>query len=133
MKKWLTTLVGLWGFCVIADEVYHPRAPEVHSISQKGIVAVSCEGETGTLKAGERIGRWTLMAVTGASTRQPSAVFEDFSQQRGEIVFVGADGKKIELPKSLEQTSVDPKSLYRGHTLKEVFDSDRDLLGDEVL
>jgi hypothetical protein len=49
------------------------------------------------------------------------------------MIFVGAEGYKIQLAKSLEPTWADPKSLYRGHTLQEVFDSDRDLLGDEIL
>src|SRR5262249_9807656 len=48
-------------------------------------------------------------------------------------VFVRADGSKITFPKSLEPTWADPKSLYRRHTLEEVFNSDPDLLGEEIL
>ena len=39
----------------------------------------------------------------------------------------------MDLPKSSEPTWADPKTLYRGHRLEEVFNSERDLLGEEIL
>ncbi len=61
------------------------------------------------------------------------AVLENFTQQRGHLLFVDAAGVKIDLPKSLEPTFADPSTLYRGHTLQEVMNSAHDLLGDEIL
>jgi hypothetical protein len=61
------------------------------------------------------------------------AVFEDFSQTNGHLLFVDTKGVKLDLPKSGEPTRADPKSLYRGHSLEEVFRSERDLLGEEIL
>jgi hypothetical protein len=60
-------------------------------------------------------------------------VFEDFSQTNGRLLFVDTKGVKLDLPKSGEPTRADPKSLYRGHSLEDVFRNERDLLGEEIL
>ncbi len=73
------------------------------------------------------------MAVLHLRTKQPLAVFEDFSQLKGRLVFVSPTGTQLELPKSLEPTWAEPSTLYRGHTLQEILNSDSDLLGQELL
>ena len=40
---------------------------------------------------------------------------------------------ELDLPKSAEPTSADPKTLYLGHTLEDLKDSPADLLGDQIL
>jgi hypothetical protein len=62
-----------------------------------------------------------------------SVVFENFKDQMGHMLFVDTRGAFADLAKSLEPTFANPASLYRGHTLKEVMESDHDLLGGEIL
>ena len=107
------------------------RGPQVLSVSGDGSMVACWEGQTNTIKAGERIGRWTLMATLPGGAEDSLAVFEDFSQPKGGLVFVGKE--VLELSKSQEPTWAEPASLYRGHKLAEVFDSERDLLGEELL
>jgi hypothetical protein len=73
------------------------------------------------------------MAIIRSDPKRPKAVFEDFSNTKGSMIFAGVDGETVDLPKSLEPTFASPTSLYRGHKLEEVFNSDRDLLAEEVL
>jgi hypothetical protein len=73
------------------------------------------------------------MAVVRGMAGGRLAVFEDFSQTNGHLLFVDTKGVKLDLPKSSEPTRAEPKSLYRGHSLEEVFQSERDLLGEEIL
>jgi hypothetical protein len=73
------------------------------------------------------------MAVIGSVPANGLAVFEDFTQTKGRLVFTGPGGQGFELPKSLEPTFADPATLYRRHKLQEVFSSDRDLLAEEIL
>jgi hypothetical protein len=105
--------------------------PSILSFAPDGSVTASWKGETNRLAIGQRLGQWTLMGMLRREAENRLAVFEDFSEPKGRIVFVGPGG--FELPKSLEPTSAEPASLYRGHTLAEVFNSERDLLGEELL
>ena len=73
------------------------------------------------------------MAIVDTADGKQVAVFEDFSSMRGSMVVVDAKGERQELAKSLEATFADPKTLYRGHSLKEVVASGHDLLGAEIL
>ena len=97
-----------------------------------GRVQASFEGQKATLEKGQRIGPWTLMAVVSSGAER-IAVFEDFSQSRGHMLFVGVKGIRVDLPKSLEPSFAEPSSLYLGHSLDEVMNSDRDLLGEQIL
>lgn len=79
-----------------------------------------------------KFGAWTLMAVL----REPdggSAVFENVTERKGDIVYVGTQGVILALPKSLEPTSVAPSSLYRGRTMDEIAKGKADVLGAELL
>jgi len=107
--------------------------PQVESISAEGTVVARLQGKTYELRCGVWLGDWTLMAVIKPDAKPRQAVFEDFTQLKGRLVFAGEDGTAVELPKSAEPTWAEPGSLYRGHTLEEVFGSDRDLLGEELL
>src|SRR5262249_55124600 len=78
-------------------------------------------------------GDWTLMAVVEDGPKHKLAILEDFSQKKGHLLFVDEKGVQLDLAKSLEPTFADSASLYRGHRLEEVFNSDRDLLADELL
>ena len=109
------------------------EGPKVTRISSEGPMVVSWAGKEVRLERGQRVGNWSLMAVVRAPSNHRLAVFEDFTQPNGRLLFVDEEGVKVDLPKSLEPTWADPKSLYRGHSLEEVVKSERDLLGEEVL
>ena len=140
MKTKVCALALAWGaltlFAAVGKATPLPDSPaglKVISTTPTGEVEVSLEGERATLRKGQRVGIWTLMAVITAGEHQRFAVFEDFTDKKGHIVFVDTKGVQVDLPKSLEPTFADPASLYRGHTLQEVMNSDRDLLGEEIL
>ncbi len=109
------------------------EGPKVTRISSEGPMVVSWAGKEVRLERGQRVGNWSLMAVVRAPSNHRLAVFEDFTQPNGRLLFVDEEGVKVDLPKSLEPTWADPKSLYHGHSLEEVVKSERDLLGEEVL
>lgn len=60
------------------------------------------------------------------------AVFEDQRSRQGSIVYLGVHGVVLELPKTLEPTAVDPRTLYNGRTKEEVL-GERDVLRADVL
>jgi hypothetical protein len=95
-------------------------------------VAIVAAGHRTQLRAGGRAGRWTLMAAwTGEPG--PVAVFEDFTDDRGEIRIVRPDGVDLVLGKSAADTAADPASLYLGRGLAEVLASDEDVLRRDLL
>ena len=104
-------------------------------VSPSGVATLSVAGQRYTIHERERAGAWTFMGlVCSRRNRQVRySVLEDFSQQRGHIRFVDANGIQFDFPKSLEPTFVEPSTLYHGHSLKEVMNSNRDLLGEEIL
>ncbi len=108
-------------------------SPKVISIAASGVVTAEWGGKENKIEMGQSAGKWTLMAVVRGVPGGRLAVFEDFSQTNGRLLFMDANGVKLDLPKSSEPTRADPKSLYRGHSLDEVFKSERDLLGEEIL
>jgi hypothetical protein len=97
------------------------------------MVTADWGGKEARIETGQQVGKWSLMAVARGVPDSQLAVFEDFSQTNGHLLFVDAKGVRLVLPKSSEPTRADPKSLYRGHSLEEVFRSERDLLGEEIL
>ena len=105
---------------------------QVNAISASGTVQVSWQSQASTLKKGQTAGPWTLMAVTGTAQHR-AAVFEDFTRKTGHILIVQPHAKTIVLPKSLEPMLAEASTLYHGHTLNDVVDSETDLLGGEVL
>ncbi len=107
--------------------------PQVLTIDPRGSVVAFCEGSTNRLASGQRVGNWSLMAVLHPESKHPLAVFEDFSEFKGRILVASPSGAELELAKSLEPTWAEPASLYSGHTLEEVLNSDSDLLGQELL
>jgi hypothetical protein len=111
------------------------QAIKLVGISPAGVVTVSLDSEPYTVREGEGAGDWTLMGVvrSRADRKIRYAILENFTQRQGHLLFVDSGGVQIDLPKSLEPTSADPSTLYRGHTLQEVMDSQHDLLGDEIL
>ena len=130
------SLLGPVLFAALAQSASLPAAgggPKVLTISAGGVVEASWDGQKASLRQGQRLGVWTLMAVIAAGPQRRFAVFEDFSQKQGRILFVDAKGVQADLPKSLEPTFAESSSLYHGHSLEEVMESDRDLLGEEIL
>jgi hypothetical protein len=72
------------------------------------------------------------MAILTAE-KSPVAVFEDFGERTGKIIFVGTGGVRSDFAKSLDPTFSETAALYHGHKLEEVLNSDPDLLGNEFL
>jgi hypothetical protein len=87
------------------------------------------------LTKGEQIGSWTLVEVIPGATSLESgyAVLEDYSQINGHVIFVDANGVRLDLPKSSEPTSSDPAKWYLGHSRLNVQKSPTDLLAREIL
>jgi len=86
------------------------------------------------LKKGERSGAWTLVEIVPAPpSGRESVILEDYTQRDGHLLFVSSNGVQIDLPKSSEPTSADPAELYLGHTPKEILESPRDLLAEQIL
>ncbi len=107
-------------------------------IDQSSIELTSGQ-ETAVLHIGERLGDWTLMQIVETTPAinghivQKYAVLEDFTHENGSITFADNSGVKLELPKTSEATSADPKTLYLGYSIDEVMNSATDLLGDAIL
>jgi hypothetical protein len=114
------------------DKSSNGGVPKLINFGEGGAVVVSTPEGTKKVGQGEQIENWTLMAVI-ESKGQRMAVFEDFSQPKGHMLFVDPAGVCTDLPKSLEPTWAEPSSLYRGHRLEEVLNSDSDLLAGELL
>jgi hypothetical protein len=88
--------------------------------------------QTVSVAKGENFGAWTLMAVIEEAAGN-LAVFEELTDRRGSIIYVGKRGVVLNLPKSLEPTNAAPGTLYRGRTREEIAKSDNDILGQELL
>jgi hypothetical protein len=84
-----------------------------------------------TLARGDTLGALTLVEVIDGA--EPFAVLEDFRERDGRIVFVDAKGVRLDLAKTSEASTVDPRTLYRGRTRDQVMASDIDLLANEIL
>ena len=90
------------------------------------------DGRTRSVVArGARFGSWTLMEIVPGATS--FVVLEDFQRRDGRMLLVNASGVTAELPKTLEPSSVDPKTLYLGRTLEELSASDTDVLASDIL
>jgi hypothetical protein len=120
---------GLPGFAVAGAA---PDAPKVSSISDSGVVTADWGRNETWLETGQSAGAWSLIAVVHGGPDGWLAVFEDFSQTNGHLLIADTKGVKQDLPKSSEPTRADPKSLYRGHSLEEVIQSEHDLLGEDT-
>ena len=88
--------------------------------------------QTVRVEKGENLGTWTLMAVI-ENPDGNLAVFEELTDRRGSIIYVGKRGVVLNLGKSLEPTSAIPVTLYRGRTQEEITKSENDVLGEELL
>ena len=106
--------------------------PEISTIGEN-VVEIVDRGIRTTLQPGSRHGGWTFMGAVTHEGKKGHAVFEDFSALDGELAVIDETGNIQTFPKSSEPTSANPASLYRGHTLAEVVNSDHDLLGSEIL
>jgi hypothetical protein len=84
-----------------------------------------------TLHQGEHFGAWTLVEVSAGAV--PYAVLEDFEHKDGQILFVDAAGVRRVLSKTLESTRADAKTLYLGHSARELAASASDILGRQLL
>src|SRR5262249_55637206 len=128
----LTCLIGLTGYVTFAADTTAEQ-PRVLHVTRSGAVQATFEGKESTLGAGQTLGRWVLMSVLQSRASGPVAVFEDFSQTNGPLLLVSEQDVELDLPKSSEPTWAEPGNLYRGHTLQDVFNSESDLLGREIL
>jgi len=111
------------------------RPVKLLAVSPSGVTEFSLAGQHYAVREGESVGAWTFMGLVRSRVDKKIryAALEDFTEQRGHIVFVDSAGIQINLPKALEPTFADPSTLYRGHTLQEVMNSDGDLLAEEIL
>jgi hypothetical protein len=107
--------------------------PKIRSVSAAGVSTISENGQTNGIELGQCVGDWTLMAVLDSGKRSWVAVFEDFSQSKGQLLFLDQRGVALALPKSLEPTFASSESPYLGHTLEDVFHSEHDLMGEILL
>ena len=62
--------------------------PKVISISGSGMVTADWGGKATRIERGQAVGQWTLMAVVRGVPDGQLAVFEDFSQTNGHLLFV---------------------------------------------
>src|ERR1044071_1091972 len=106
--------------------------PRIVSISQFKSVVAALDGKESKVEVGQRIGRWTLMGIIHAKSH-PLGCFEEFSQLKVALIFRVPHAVKARVSKSLEPVFASSTNLYHGHSLEEVFNSERDLLGEEVL
>jgi hypothetical protein len=107
----------------------------IHGVDPKKQSAVLVDPSTheeSTVLLHQNFGSWTLMAVVHRP-QGDLAVFENLQDRRGDIVYAGAQGIVLALPKSLEPTSVPPNTLYRGRSLDEIAKAKKDVLGEELL
>ncbi len=84
------------------------------------------------VRQGDKVGPWTLMAVIQMNETL-MAVFENLEDRRGNIVYMTEEGIALTLAKSLEPTSVAEETLYRGRSLEETIQRERDFLAEEIL
>jgi hypothetical protein len=136
-SKWVRVVLA----CLSAAPLCHmpvvavagSQVPQIVGVPAAQVVEVYQDGQQVKIGVGNRVGNWSLMAVVKGGPSGRLAVFEDFSQPKGRLLFLDSKGVQGELPKSLEPTFAEPGTLYRGHTIKEVLNSDHDLLGQELL
>lgn len=100
-------------------------------ITNESAVEITQGRTTSSMQRGQRLGDWTLMEIVPGSA--PFVVLEDFGRKDGRMLFVTAVGATTSLPKTLEPSRVDPKTLYLGRTRDEVASSDADLLANTLL
>jgi hypothetical protein len=100
-------------------------------IADESTVDITQGRTTSSVRRGQRLGDWTLMEIVPSSS--PYVVLEDFSRKDGRMLFVTTNGITTSLPKTLEPSTVDPRTLYLGHTLEQVTASDTDLLANTLL
>ena len=116
--------------CASAQAASEP--PKLLGTRDDGAIEVSWQGSKSVLTRNHQVGPWTLMAILTVE-KTPVAVFEDFGDLTGNMIFVGTGGIRADFAKSLEPTFAEPSALYRGHKLEDVLNSDPDLLGNEFL
>ena len=129
----LCSLLLAFPGCGNAIAVEPEPVPELISVADPQKAVAAFQGQTKELTVGDRLGNWTLMAVLRSDREHQTAVFEDFTQTKGQLVFAGVKGNTLKLPKSREPTFADPAGLYNGHKLEEVFGSEHDLLAEQIL
>jgi hypothetical protein len=125
-------LTCLWVSLGVAGTKGNDPDLKVSHFSDSSIEVVAAQ-RSQTLHAGEKIGDWTLMEIIQEPGQTPYAIFEDWTHPNGHVIFVDAQGVRIDLPKSSEPTSADPNTILGGHTPAEINASATDLLGDQIL
>ncbi len=100
--------------------------------SKAGTATITEKAKASTVAVGHTVGSWTLMAVL-TEPAGPLAVLEDNTKENGSIVYLGRQGVALTLPKTAEPTTAPERTLYAGHTLKEVSESKTDLLAPTLL
>lgn len=110
--------------------------PEVKFIENHRI-EVKWQGHKAMLKTGESIGPWTFMSLFTnqlGGNIQSLAVFENFTERNGQLLYIDSLNVRYVFNKSLEATySTSPENLYNGYNLDDILNSQVDLLRSEVL
>jgi len=105
---------------------------EVLKIGDESVTLKNKAGRKTTLKINQEAESWSLMAIIERNG-EPIAVIENHREENGPILYITSKGTIACFSKSLEPTSVPEESCYLGRTLKDVLESDEDLLGEEIL
>ena len=93
----------------------------------------SSTGQIKELRKHQSVGKWTLMSIVKGGDNQLLAVFENLKEHNGPILYMNRHGVMLHLKKTLESTVVPLNSCYGGRTVEEIANSDKDILGEEVL
>ena len=93
----------------------------------------SSTGQIKELCKHQSVGKWTLMSIVKRGDNQLLAVFENLKERNGPILYMNRRGVILHLKKTLESTVVPLNSCYGGRTVEEIANSDKDILGEEVL
>ncbi|MBC8394901.1 MAG: hypothetical protein H8E17_20320, partial [Deltaproteobacteria bacterium] len=105
---------------------------DVLKIEDESVILKNKAGGKTTLKIHQDIDSWALMAII-EKNEEPIAVIENHRGENGPILYLTTKGTIASFSKSFEPTSAPEESCYLGRTLKEILESDDDILEKEIL
>jgi len=105
---------------------------KVLEIEDEKVTLRDRKGIKTVVKINQEIDTWSLMA-TIEKDGELMAIFENHEDKNGPILYINSKGTIAKFSKTLESTRVPEESCYLGRTLKDVLESDQDLLGEEIL
>jgi hypothetical protein len=109
-----------------------PGPPRVSFQGEGTVVLDDAAGKSRPVELHKSAGNWTLMSVF-VDNGQLTAVFEEVGRQDGQIAYVGDEGVRLVLGKSLEPTGAKGRAWYLGHAKEEVLPGRPDVLRRQLL